>query len=428
MRFSKFQLLTLVFVLSLVGLIAFANVTFSPALAGENNGGIIPDSYIIRVADGFDAHVMANEVAAQHSAAVSHVFSYALNGFAAHVPAARLDALRNHPGVISVEPNRYVTIDGKPTNPTPTPGSGGGSQVIPEGILRIDGDLSSTASGNGSGMVDVDVAIVDTGIDSGHPDLNVVGGYNCSTGPTSGYADGHGHGTHVAGTVGALDNSIGVVGVAPGARLWAIRVLNNSGSGTWADIICGIDWVTANANVIEVANMSLGGTGSDGGSCGSDSMHQAICNAVNAGVTFVVAAGNEADDAANHTPAAYDEVITVSALADFDGETGGLGSPTCRADEDDTFANFSNYGADVDIIAPGVCINSTWKGGGYNSISGTSMASPHVAGAAALYKSTHPSASPSQVKSALQAGGNTNWDNSDDGDNTKEKLLNVGGF
>jgi subtilisin family serine protease len=154
-------------------------------------------------------------------------------------------------------------------------------------------------------------------------------------------------------------------------------------------------------------------------------MHQAICNSVAAGVTYVVAAGNESDDAANHVPAAYDEVITVSALADFNGAPGGGAASTCRADEDDTLANFSNYGTDVDLIAPGVCINSTWKGGGYNIISGTSMASPHVAGAAALYKVKNPGASPLQVKSGLQTAGTTDWNNADDHDNGKERLLNV---
>ena len=218
--------------------------------------------------------------------------------------------------------------------------------------------------------------------------------------------------------------------VAPGARIWPVRVLNALGTGSTSDVICGIDYVTANADEIEVANMSLGGAGTDYGNCGAgrDAMHQAICEAVDAGVTFVVAAGNDSSDASTSTPAAYDEVITVSALADFDGRPGGLGEPTCRDDEDDTFASFSNYGADVDLIAPGVCTESTWLRGGYNTISGTSMASPHVAGGAALYLATNPGASPAQVRSALVAAGSDDWDAGDDPDGVQEPLLDVSAF
>jgi subtilisin family serine protease len=146
-------------------------------------------------------------------------------------------------------------------------------------------------------------------------------------------------------------------------------------------------------------------------------------------VTFVVAAGNDSADASESAPAAYDEVITVSALADFNGQPGGGAASTCRADVDDTFANFSNYGADVDLIAPGVCINSTYRGGGYNNtLSGTSMASPHVAGGAALYAATHPDATPAQVLAALISAGTTNWNSSDDPDGVQEPLLNVSSF
>jgi len=393
--------------------------------------GPVPDHYIIKLQPNQNAAAVANDIALTHGLGVSHVYRYALNGFSARVPEGRLNALASDPRVLSIVPDQYVSIDKPPCATPPCSGTDGSKgstppppQVIPTGVLRIKGNLSSTASGNGSGEVDVDVAVIDTGIYK-HPDLNVVNGKNCSTGKS--YNDGNGHGTHVAGTIAALDNSLGVVGVAPGARLWAVRVLNNAGSGTWSSVICGIDFVTANANEIEVANMSLGGSGSEG-FCTDGGLNEAICNSVKAGVTYVVAAGNESDDAAYHVPAAYDQVITVSALADFEGQSGGLAAATCRSDEDDTLANFSNYGADVDIIAPGVCILSTWNDGGYNTISGTSMASPHVAGAAALYVANNPGTTPAQVKNALQGAGNLNWNNGDDPDGIKERLLDVSGF
>ncbi len=383
-----------------------------PALA---NGDIVPDHYIVQLAPSVRATAKVGTVAADLGRAyglrVSQVYDVAITGFAARIPAARLQQLMADPRVLSIEPDRVVTIQ---------------AQTLPTGIDRIDGELSSTISGNGSGTVNVDVAVLDTGIQTNHPDLNVVGGKNCSTG--SSYKDGHGHGTHVAGTIAAKDNGSGVVGVAPGARLWAVRVLNNQGSGTTSTILCGINWVTANAGTIEVVNMSLGGSGSDSTCPGSDAYHNAICNSVNAGVTYVVAAGNSAANANDFRPATYAEVITVSALADFNGQSGGGGAATCRSDVDDTLADFSNYGSDVDLIAPGVCIYSTYKGSTYATMSGTSMASPHVAGAAALYKANNPGATPAQVKAALIAAANFNWNNAGDPDGIKEPLLNVDGL
>ncbi len=400
---------------------------FGPSAGAAPNPELIPDQYIVSFKDTVaDPEAKARGLAGQHGLGLLHTYRYALKGFAAVVAPPPLARVQAGTGGAALGAGRGGWVCAPPGTRAP-PGGGGGAPAPtqPPGRGRGGGELSSAASGNGTGSVSVDVAVIDTGIDLDHPDLNVAGGRNCSRGAS--YDDGNGHGTHVAGTIGAKDDGVGVVGVAPGARLWAVRVLDNSGSGSWASIICGIDWVTANAGTIEVANMSLGGVGADTG-CNDGGMHQALCRSVAAGVTYVVAAGNESDDAANHVPAAYDEAITVSALADFDGKAGGTGAATCRADEDDTFANFSNYGADVDLIAPGVCINSTWKGGGYNTISGTSMASPHVAGAAALYKASNPGASPAQVKSALQSAGTTDWDSRDDKDGTKEPLLNVKGF
>ena len=372
--------------------------------------------YIVVLADGATASAVPAHARA-HGLTPTFVYTHAVHGYAARMTAAAAKRLAADPQVAWVQPDREVKAD---------------VQTLPTGIDRVDAELSPTANINGvDDRVNVDVAVIDTGIDLTHPDLNVftAGAKNCSTGGSAN--DGNGHGTHVSGTIGALDNTIGVVGVAPGARVWPVRVLNKQGSGTTATVVCGIDYVTAHASEIEVANMSLGGVGSDDGNCGftnGDIEHQAICASVAAGITYAVAAGNDAGNAAGHVPAAYDEVITVSALADFNGQPGGGAPATCRPDVDDTFADFSNFGADVDLIAPGVCILSTWKGGTYNTISGTSMATPHVTGAAALYKATHPTATPAQVKAALHAAGTSNWFTNTDPDSTHEPLLNVATF
>jgi subtilisin len=256
--------------------------------------------------------------------------------------------------------------------------------------------------------------VLDTGVDSDHPDLNVAGGVSCIQGAGD-FEDGNGHGTHVAGSIAAKDDAEGVVGVAPGARIWAARVLNAAGSGSFASVICGVDWATSTrtdadpTNDIAVANMSLSGGGADDGDCGAtngDAFHAAICNSVDAGVTYAVAAGNQARDFRTSVPASYDEVLTVTAVSDFDGKPGALGAATCRADEDDTFANFSNWATLADdrahtIAGPGVCILSTWKNGGFNTISGTSMATPHVAGTAALCIADGCGSSPAAVMRKL---------------------------
>lgn len=377
--------------------------------------------YVVVLEDSAVAGTVAPLQAATFGFDVLHVYSHALQGYAAEMPASVARAVAALPGVKWVEQDQIYRST---------------AQSLPSGIDRADADLSAAAGiDNVDDRVNVDVAVIDTGVDLDHPDLNVhtAGQKNCTLfGMFMNADDDNGHGSHVAGTIGALDNNEGVVGMAPGARIWPVKVLNSAGIGFGSDIICGIDYVASRSSEIEVANMSLGGAGSDDGACGSidgDTEHAAICDAVNSGVTFVVAAGNESADAAGSTPAAYDEVITVSALADFNGQPGGGAAATCTDDVDDTFADFSNYGADVDIIAPGVCINSTVPGGGYdNTYSGTSMASPHVAGAAALYKALNPSATPAQVQAALIAAGTTNWDSSDDPDGVQEPLLNVASF
>lgn len=325
---------------------------------------------------------------------VTAVYEYAIQGFAVHgVSRAALERLP-FVGEISAD----IVI--KQT-----------AQSLPTGINRIDADKSSAALINGvDERVDVDVAVIDGGVDLDHPDLNVVAGFDCTKGPSCTKGgdgnDDNGHGTHVAGTIAALDNDFGVVGVAPGARIWAMKALNN-GSGWLSDIIEAIDLVTANADQIEVVNMSLSGQGY------VPQYQQAIANSVAAGVVYVVAAGNESRDVYgpdgvfgtgdDTVPAAYPEVATISALADSDGQAGGVGNDFYYSDgsfytADDSFAPFSNYGrsvvgnnpvsspgASIDMMMPGVLINSTHLNGGYDdTYSGTSMASPHAAGLAAL--------------------------------------------
>jgi subtilisin len=353
-------------------------------------GEVIPNRYIVVLdKDVASPATVARDLAGQLDFETTYVYDDALEGFAAEIPSQSLSALRSDPRVEFVAKDRVVEAF---------------DQTLPTGIERVDADVSSTAAGNGSGEVDADIAILDSGIYKTHSDLNIAGGYNCVGRNQEAWSDGNGHGTHVAGTAAAKDDSIGVVGVAPGARLWAVKVLKKDGSGSISSAICGIDWVTGKNtdgvtnNDIEVANISLGATvsGHDNGGCGWTrdravrKMHQAICNSVAAGVTYTVAAGNERQKFAQDIPAAFNQVLTVTAMADFNGEPGGGAPHTCRRDVDDTFANFSNYttptspDANHTIAAPGVCIESTWKGGGYETISGTSMASPHVAGTAVL--------------------------------------------
>ncbi len=375
--------------------IASLVLTMAPAvLAGPTPAGA--RSYIVTFDADADLDGTLAALSRRLAFAPAHVYRHVLHGFAAHLSAAQAEALRADPRV------RTIVADGT-VHAT--------AQTLPTGVDRIDVDVSSTQAGNGSGSLSGPaVAIIDTGIDIDHPDLNVAGGVNCSTGRSNRFDDGNGHGTHVAGTVGAKDDANGVVGVAPGVPLYAVRVLNNAGSGSFASIICGVDWVTANASGlnIAVANMSLGGTGDDG-SCTDGGLRQAICESTAAGVTYVVAAGNDNADFANSVPATYPEVLTVTALADFNGQPGGGAAATCRSDVDDTAADFSNFATtseDIDhtIAAPGVCILSSWRGGGYDTISGTSMASPHVAGAAALcLASGSCSGTPSQIIDKLQA-------------------------
>ncbi|MBW3600625.1 MAG: S8 family peptidase [Planctomycetes bacterium] len=320
-----------------------------------------------------DVGAEARQLVGNHGQ-VAHVYQHALKGFSANLTERGIEAIQKNPNVRYTEPDGVMEALAKPGSTSSQP-----PQEIPTGVDRIEADLNLIADIDKTDdqRVDVDIAIIDTGIDKDHPDLNVFTGRNFTNGPASKWDDGNGHGTHVAGTAAALDNTIGVVGVAPGARLWAVKVLNNGGIGSTADVIKGMDWVTEMATAIEVANMSLGGSY-------SQAINEAVKRMTDAGVVLVVAAGNDGADAINYSPASAPSAITVSAAVDTDGQAGGLGSLTSYGD-DDTLATFSNDGSVIDIAAPGVSIYSTYKDGAYATLSGTSMASPHVAGAAALY-------------------------------------------
>ena len=359
-RFAKSVLAT-----ALIGFLAAA-----PAQAQEapSNLGVsvdvreeVRDSFIFVFTDdvpGSEVRGRATALARAQRGAVTHVYTTALKGFAAKIPAdaaARLAA--QNPNIDYYEPDGVAFAFKKP----PWAGGGDGEEgtactpeVTPPGIMRVGGPLDGTVVGVGTAWV------IDTGIDLDHPDLNVDVDLSANfvwRGRNS-PNDGHGHGTHVAGIIAAIDNECDVIGVAAGATVVAVRVLDNSGSGSYSGVIAGVDYVAANALPGDVANMSLGGPF-------SLALNTAVKNAAIGGVMFALAAGNESDDANGYSPASAEgaNIYTVSAI-----------------DSDDVFAWFSNHGDPVDCAAPGVSVLSTKKGGGTTTFSGTSMAAPHVAG------------------------------------------------
>lgn len=383
-------------------LILLTTLVYSASYAQPNQA---LNRYIVVLKPDAQSQQIATEIAQNNNGHIGFIYQKVLNGFSISIPEAALKGISNNPNVAYIEEDIKVTVS---------------AQSIPTGIRRIFTNPTSVSINNTDDFhVDADVAVLDTGIDVEHPDLNVVGGANCLNytnfrGRRSyycdtnlSYDDDHYHGTHVAGTIAALDNDFGVVGVAPGARLWALKVLDSSGSGSLSGIIAAIDWVVNQGN-IEVINMSLGGSGQ------STAMNTAIESAFSNGVFVVVAAGNSDADSQYYTPANAPFAFTISALADYDG----LATPI------DSLAYFSNWGDPVNMVAPGVNIYSTFplERNSYSTISGTSMATPHVAGAAALLASNGDS--PSTIKTLLINSGNYNWlDNS--GDAVQEPLLDI---
>ncbi|MDQ6689846.1 MAG: S8 family serine peptidase [Gemmatimonadota bacterium] len=340
----------------------------------------IPGSYIIKFRDDLndqDVDNSARSLVKLHSGALRHLYKSALKGFAVrNLSAAAAAALANDPRVELIEPDQVMTIS------TTQSGATWGLDRVDQRALKLDGFYTYNTEGAG-----VTVYIIDTGINFSHPDLEgraVKGIDEVTTGGTA--EDCNGHGTHVSGTVGGK-----LYGIAKKVSLIGVRVLDCGGSGTTSGVIAGIDWVTARQNCTPpsgtpvgincgnpaAANMSLGGSK-------DVLLNQAVAKSVGVGVTYAVAAGNSSADACSSSPSSEPTAITVGAT-----------------DINDGFASFSNRGSCVDINAPGVNITSDWLSGGTNTISGTSMASPHVAGAAALYLSVNRGASPAAVASAL---------------------------
>ena len=328
-------------------------------------------------------------------ATVSQTYKFALNGYAANIPTDKVSVISADTSVAFVAADGVFTSGIKPPNKC----TSRDCQNPDEGILRIDADESSTRAGDGQGAVNLNVAVLDSGVGP-HSDLNIAGGKACSN--TKSYADDAYHGTFVAGIIAAKDNNFGTVGVAPGARIWSVKVLNKYGTGSASSILCGVDWVVSTrfdsdpANDIHVANMSLNGKGQDDGACGSlnnDPIHRAICAGAQAGVAFAASAGNAAEDFVGSIPANYDEVLTATAMNDYDGVPGGTGAPPssgCAASNpDDAPAHYSNYttGSELahTVAAPGTCLQSLYPGDLYaNFANGTSFAAPHAAGVLAL--------------------------------------------
>jgi subtilisin family serine protease len=368
---SKARRITLVFGLATAGATAAALAASSPAFAAEGQiqaadaTSAVNGSYIVVFKSGAtDVGATAARLVGRHGGAVRQTYSSALRGFELGASALQARRLAADPEVAYVEQNQVLHLDATQANPPSW-----GLDRIDQRNLPLNSSYTypNTASS-------VHAYIIDTGIRFTHTTFGgrATSGFDAVDGGSA--DDCHGHGTHVAGTVGGSQ-----YGVAKGVQIVGVRVLNCSGSGTTAQVVAGINWVSANRVLPAVANMSLGGGI-------STSIDNAVNNSINAGVSYAVAAGNESTNACNRSPARVAAAITVGATSRTDAR-----------------ASFSNFGTCVDIFAPGVGITSSWRTSNTatNTISGTSMATPHVAGAAAIVLSAHPTFTPAQVRNQL---------------------------
>ena len=344
----------------------------APSFAiAPDEGGTIPGQYIVVFrADVSDVPGLARRLAAQQGGSLRHTYSHAIKGFAANMSSQAAAALARNPNVAYVEQDQVMLAS------TTQSGATWGIDRIDQRALPLSTTFTYTNDGSG-----VSAYIIDTGIRFDHAQFGgrAVTGFDAVDGGSADDCDGHG--THVAGTVGGA-----TYGVAKGVRLVGVRVLDCAGSGTTSGVIAGIDWVTANHVKPAVANMSLGGGA-------STSLDAAVNNSIAAGISYSIAAGNgnmggRAQDACKYSPARVAAAITIGAT-----------------DKTDRKTSWSNYGSCVDFFAPGYQITSAWytSSTATSTISGTSMAAPHVAGVAALHLQSNPTASPAQVRDALYA-------------------------
>jgi PKD repeat protein len=371
------RLRPVVAIAGLTVLAACADSTTTPldpgaeAIDAAASSAVNADGYIIVFRNNVtDVRGTASRLAGDHGGELGYVYEHAVRGFSVRLPAQAAAALARNPNVAYIEADQVMTISVTQNNAT------WGIDRIDQRDLPLSGTYTYEATGSG-----VRSYIIDTGIRNSHQDF----GGRASSGFTAindgrGTDDCNGHGTHVAGTVGGT-----VYGVAKQTALIAVRVLNCQGSGTTSGVIAGVDWVTANHIKPAVANMSLGGGA-------SSTLDNAVANSIAAGVTYAVAAGNSNANACNYSPARVASAITVGATTSSDAR-----------------ASYSNFGSCLDIFAPGSSITSAWRTSNTatNTISGTSMASPHVAGVAALVLQGTPGASPASVTSAITSNATT---------------------
>ena len=405
-----------------------APVDQTPAKGGDDSHGRpdVTGRYIVLLDAGTDTSATVERMGRQKGIKADRTFGKTIRGFSARLDAKQRKALEADPSVVAVVPDEVIQVEG---------------QTTPTGVARIFTKSNTIAKINGvDERVDADVAIVDTGIQPNHPDLNVVGGYNCSTSNRAAWRDVQNHGTHVAGTVAAKDNTIGVVGVAPGARLWAVKILNDDGYGLLSWYVCGLDWILAQRDpadpsrpLIEAANMSVAKSGDDDPDCGAserDVLHLAICRVVKGGVTVVAAAGNDQHERrevgagrvqrgdhglgpGRHRRQARRRSAAIAA------SRGARTTRTTRTRTSATTARTSTSWLPASASGPrsparptATCRGPRWR-------------RPAVTGAAALYKASRPKATPAEVREALQYLGNLNWKTYTDPDSYHERLLDV---